>query len=185
MLLWKKLPKLFSKVDSFLCPWPSRCWSCVLPMQGVWVWSLVGELRSHFPCDAATCLTEWGGSLLHILTNFCSCALLITGIWGAVLASYDDFISSCPNHSWCWTTFHVLNKHRMSSWMKFLFNLLSIVKLAALKKTNLFTYLYTYLFNFFEHAAWQKESQFPDQGLNLCPLQWKLGVPTTGPPRKP
>ena len=28
-------------------------------------------------------------------------------------------------------------------------------------------------------------SYFPDQGLNLRPLQWKLGVLTTGPPGKP
>ena len=27
-------------------------------------------------------------------------------------------------------------------------------------------------------------SQFPSQGSNLCPLQWKRGVLTTGPPRK-
>ena len=25
---------------------------------------------------------------------------------------------------------------------------------------------------------------FPDQGLSLCPLEWKLGVLTTGPPGK-
>ena len=31
---------------------------------------------------------------------------------------------------------------------------------------------------------WHEESQFPDQGLNLCPLQWKHGVLTTGPPGK-
>ena len=30
------------------------------------------------------------------------------------------------------------------------------------------------------HDLWN----FPDQGLNLCPLQWKHGVLTTGPPGK-
>ena len=55
--------------------------------------------------------------------------------------------------------FHVLNKHCMSPWMKFLFNVLSIVKLAVFKKKKkLFTYLYMYLFNFFDHAAWHEES---------------------------
>ena len=27
-------------------------------------------------------------------------------------------------------------------------------------------------------------SEFPDQGLNQCPLDWKQGVPSTGPPGK-
>ena len=31
---------------------------------------------------------------------------------------------------------------------------------------------------------WYAGSQFPDQGLNLCPLQWKRRVLTTGPPGK-
>ena len=30
---------------------------------------------------------------------------------------------------------------------------------------------------FFGHAA-----RFPDQGSNLCPLHWKCGILTTGPP---
>ena len=30
----------------------------------------------------------------------------------------------------------------------------------------------------------QVGSSFPDQGLNSCPLQWKLGVPNHGPPGK-
>ena len=33
-------------------------------------------------------------------------------------------------------------------------------------------------------ATWHTGSEFPDQGSNLCPLQWKCGVLTTGPPGK-
>ena len=29
---------------------------------------------------------------------------------------------------------------------------------------------------------WPAGSELPDQGSNLCPLQWKRGVLTTGPP---
>ena len=36
----------------------------------------------------------------------------------------------------------------------------------------------------FGHAAQRAKSYFPNQGLNLCPLQWKLKVLTTGPPGK-
>ena len=32
------------------------------------------------------------------------------------------------------------------------------------------------------HMAWHLGSSFPDQGLNLCRLQWKCGVLTTEPP---
>ena len=34
----------------------------------------------------------------------------------------------------------------------------------------------------FGHAAWQAGSSFPNQGSNLCPLQWQLSVLTAGPP---
>ena len=37
---------------------------------------------------------------------------------------------------------------------------------------------------FFGRATQHARSQFPDQGLNPCPLQWKLRVSTTGPPGK-
>ena len=37
---------------------------------------------------------------------------------------------------------------------------------------------------FFFLAAPCVMRNFPDQGLNLCPLQWKRGVLTTGPPGK-
>ena len=36
----------------------------------------------------------------------------------------------------------------------------------------------------FGHATRYAGSYFPDQGSNLCPLQWKYGVLTTGPPGK-
>ena len=29
-----------------------------------------------------------------------------------------------------------------------------------------------------------QDPKFPDQGVNLCPLKWKRGVPTTGLPGK-
>ena len=34
-------------------PWQSCGLKTTLPMQGVWVWSLLGELRSHILCSAA------------------------------------------------------------------------------------------------------------------------------------
>ena len=47
----------------------------------------------------------------------------------------------------------------------------------------LFIYFYSiYLFIFL--TEWHVGSWFHDQGLNLCPLQWKRGVLTTGPPGK-
>ena len=36
----------------------------------------------------------------------------------------------------------------------------------------------------FGRSAQHAGSQFPHQGLNPRPLQWKSGVLTTGPPRK-
>ena len=39
-------------------------------------------------------------------------------------------------------------------------------------------------FFFFYCTAQHAGSQFPDQELNLCPLQWKRGVLTTEPPGK-
>ena len=44
-----------------------------------------------------------------------------------------------------------------------------------------FFYLFIYLFG---RAVQHVGSQFPDQGLNLCPLHWKHGVLTTGLPGK-
>ena len=38
------------------------------------------------------------------------------------------------------------------------------------------------LFFFFLSILWLAGSSFPDQGSNPCPLQWKLGVLTVGPP---
>ena len=42
----------------------------------------------------------------------------------------------------------------------------------------------TFFFFLFGHAVWHVGSEFPDQGSNPCPLQWKHGVPTTGLPGK-
>ena len=41
-----------------------------------------------------------------------------------------------------------------------------------------------FFFFFFGHTAQHVGSQFPDKGLSLCPLHWKHGVLTTGPPGK-
>ena len=41
-----------------------------------------------------------------------------------------------------------------------------------------------YDFLFFSRVAWQTGSQCPAQGWDLCPLQWKCAVLTTGPPEK-
>ena len=35
---------------------------------------------------------------------------------------------------------------------------------------------------FFFFLAMQRAGEFPNQGSNLCPLQWNLGVLTTGHP---
>ena len=45
--------------------------------------------------------------------------------------------------------FHVLNKHCMSPWMKFLFNVLSIVKLAVFKKKNNYLLIYICIYLIF------------------------------------
>ena len=37
---------------------------------------------------------------------------------------------------------------------------------------------------FFGYDVWHVGSWFPQQGSNLCPLQWKRRVSTTGPPGK-
>ena len=42
-------------------------------------------------------------------------------------------------------------------------------------------YLFIY---FFGCTVRHLGSHFPDQGLNPCPVQWKHGVLTTGPPGK-
>ena len=46
------------------------------------------------------------------------------------------------------------------------------------------TIFFFFFFLFFGYAAQHVESLFPNQGSNLCSLQWKLGVLTTGPPGK-
>ena len=44
------------------------------------------------------------------------------------------------------------------------------------------TSLSSYLLYFFFLATPHSMQNFPDQGSNPCPLQWKQGVLTTGPP---
>ena len=39
-----------------------------------------------------------------------------------------------------------------------------------------------FVFFIWGHVTRHAGSQFPDQESNLCPLKWKLGVLTTGPP---
>ena len=45
-----------------------------------------------------------------------------------------------------------------------------------------FLFFYYYYYYIFGCATRHAKSQFPDGGPNLCPLQWKYGVLTTGPP---
>jgi len=45
-------------------------------------------------------------------------------------------------------------------------------------------FLFYFLFLIFLAAMWHLEWLFPAQGSNLCPLQWKHGVLTTGLPGK-
>ena len=45
-------------------------------------------------------------------------------------------------------------------------------------------FLFIFLFfSLFGYIMQHVRSQFPEQGLNLCSLQWKHGILTTGPPR--
>ena len=43
---------------------------------------------------------------------------------------------------------------------------------------------HSFVFFFFSNTEWHVGSQFPHQGSNLCPLQWKRGVLTIEPPGK-
>ena len=47
---------------------------------------------------------------------------------------------------------------------------------------EIFMYLFAYLFFLFGHIAWHVGSQYPDQGLNPGPLQWKLTILTIETP---
>ena len=61
-----------------------------------------------------------------------------------------------------------------------------LIQLLSLEPLNNATSVFNYALFFcccflaMRHAG----SYFPDQGSNLCPLQWKSGVLTTGPPGK-
>ena len=54
--------------------WQSRGWNFVLPMPGVQIWSLVGELRSHMLCNVAKTENSWQ-VVLGIVTHALGCAL--------------------------------------------------------------------------------------------------------------
>ena len=45
-----------------------------------------------------------------------------------------------------------------------------------------YSFFFLRLICLFGHTAQLVVSYFPDQGSNLCPLQWKLSILTTGPP---
>ena len=48
------LLQLFTRRSGFRgLPWWSSGWDSMIPLQGAWVWSLVGELRSHMLCGVA------------------------------------------------------------------------------------------------------------------------------------
>ena len=46
------------------------------------------------------------------------------------------------------------------------------------------TWCRLHLIHFYLFIFWHVESLFPKEESNLCPLQWKHGFLTTGPPRK-
>ena len=55
---------------------------------------------------------------------------------------------------------------------------------SSLRSTRFTNQLYLVFFFFFFPATCHAESQLPGQKLNLCPLKWKHGALTTGPPRR-
>ena len=65
----------------------------------------------------------------------------------------------------------------MRNWNTDRFNVL-VPELVTIYDQNLVLSLFFFL------AAWHVGSYFPNQGSNPCPLQWKYGVLTTGPPGK-
>ena len=52
------------------------------------------------------------------------------------------------------------------------------------KMTQMTCQVNLYILFCFAHATRHAGSYFPDQGSNPCPLQWKHGVLTIGPPGK-
>ena len=67
----------------------------------------------------------------------------------------------------------ILQFYKDIPWYKFLFIYLSV----AFQPEDL-CFFFSFSFFFLPHAG----SQFPNQGSNPCPLQWKFRVLTTGPP---
>ena len=84
-------------------------------------------------------------------------------------------------HSFLCLTFHCVYIHRIfihssSDGLLGCFRILAIVNNPAVIHISFLPFF------FFRRAARLVGSQFPDQGSNPCPLQWKHGVLTTGPP---
>ena len=75
----------------------------------------------------------------------------------------DASLVSCPSCS-CFHPFHNVPQIIEGSWLALLF-------------------IYFKILSIFGHTT-RHEELLPDQGSNLCPLQWKRGVLTTGPPGK-
>ena len=58
------------------------------------------------------------------------------------------------------------------------------IVLALLSSLNFHTNFILFYLLIYAHVTWHSRSQFPDQGQNLKPLHWKLGILITGPPGK-
>ena len=58
------------------------------------------------------------------------------------------------------------------------------MKSTGQRKAPYFCFVFFVCFFFFWPCHLAIESQFHDQGQNLCPMQWKHGVLTIGPPGK-
>ena len=81
--------------------------------------------------------------------------------------------------------FLLSNDHIPTHYMFYLF-ILFILCVSRQKVTFTPTGILSVLFWFvFGHGMWHGGSQFPDQGSNPCPLQWKYRVLTTGLPGDP
>ena len=55
---YKAIIRVALRETSWGLPWQSSGWDSVLPLQEVWVWSLVGELRYHIPCSGTALKKE-------------------------------------------------------------------------------------------------------------------------------
>ena len=66
-------------------------------------------------------------------------------------------------------------------WLQKVSECLYVISVSSILWRGTFTFYCIYLSIFWPH---HKGSLFQDQGLNLCPLQWKGVILTTGLPRK-